>query len=403
MQTISFAVSVHHFISSVGADAGFAALIAVALLILLYFAQARETATLRHRADEAGHRVQELEGQLAALADHVAALPAEISVHAVAPRPAHGYAGAHVPVPSGVGASSDFPPAAPAGVGAPALAAATKLIPDPVRPAGQHEPATVGLIDRPADTGTAVQGAPPVTVGGGNGSSGRGVVAAATIQRAARPAAGGPSRPGSGPPRAPQGRPSGPQGRRPGGQPPGTMSLRTGARRTRTGTVLMVLAALLGVGAVVAGVIIVTNLHNSSSASKPSVTSSSAASHRTTTPVPAVVPSTVTVSVLNGTDTSELARTVSDKLITTGYKKGYVGNYGNSQTKTSSTVEYMRGDKRDAAAVAAALKLRATSVRPIDTTTQQIACPPANGPCTSAVIVTVGSDLAGLATATPTQ
>ncbi|HEY1519272.1 MAG TPA: LytR C-terminal domain-containing protein [Solirubrobacteraceae bacterium] len=401
MQTISFAVSVHHFISSVGADAGFAALIAVALLILLYFSQARETATLRHRADEAGQRVQELEGQLAELADHVAALPAEISVHAVAPRPAHAYAGAHVP--AGVGASSDFPPAAPAGVGAPALAAATKLIPDPVQPAGQREPATVGLIDRPGGAGTAVQGAPPVTVGGGNGSSGRPVAAAATIQRAARPAAGGPLRPGSGPPRASQGRPSGPQGRRPGGPAPGTMSLRTGPRRTRAGTVLMVLAALLGVGAVVAGVITVTNLHNSSSASKSSVASSNAASHRTTTPLPAVVPSTVTVSVLNGTDTSELARTVSDKLATSGYKKGYVGNYGNSQTKTLSVVAYMRGDKRDATAVAAALKLPTTSVQPIDTTTQQIACPPASGPCTSAVIVTVGSNLAGLATSTATQ
>jgi hypothetical protein len=165
----------------------------------------------------------------------------------------------------------------------------------------------------------------------------------------------------------------------------------------------MVLAALLGVGAVVAGVVIVTNLHNSSSSSKSSAATGTVATSRTATRLPAVVPSTVTVSVLNGTDTSELARTVSDRLSTTGYKKGYVGNYGNSQTKTSSTVEYMRGEKRDAVAVASALKLRPTSVQPIDTTTQQIACPPANGPCTSAVIVTVGSDLAGLATATPTQ
>lgn len=397
METIPFAVSVHHFISSVGADAGFAALIAVALLILLYFSQARETATLRRRADESAQRVQELEAELAALADHVAALPAEISVHAVGPRtPA--YAGA--PVPAGVGASvGDFPPAAPAGVGAPALAAATKLIPDPVRPIGQHEPATVGLIDRPTDGGASVPTPTPVTVSGGNGSSARPGAAAATIQRAARSAPGGPSRPGSGPPRAAQGRPPGAQGRRPGGSAPGLMTIRTGPRRTRAGTFLMVLAALLGVGAVVAGVIIVTNLNSSSSSSNSSAATGTVATRSTATRLPAVVPSTVTVSVLNGTDTSELARTVSDKLITTGYKKGYVGNYGNSQTKTASTVEYMSGDKREAAAVAAALKLRPTSVQPIDTATQQIACPPANGPCTSAVIVTVGSDLAGLATA----
>jgi LytR cell envelope-related transcriptional attenuator len=399
MQTIPFAVSVHHFISSVGADAGFAALVAVALLILLYFSHARETATLRHRADETAQRVEKLEAELAALADHVAALPAEISVHAVSPRPAPAFAGAHVP--AGVGRTAfRYLPAAPAGVGAPALAAATKLIPDPEQ-VGQHEPATVGLVDRPVDGDAPGQIPRPVTVGG-NGSSPGPLAAAATIHRSARPAPGGPSRPGSGPPRAAQGRSSGPQGRRPGGPPPQTMATRTAARRTRTGTVLMVLAAVLGVGAVVSGVVIITNLHNSSSASRSSAATGTVANHGTANHLPAVVPSTVTVSVLNGTDTSELARTVSDRLSTSGYKKGYVGNYGNSQTKTSSTVEYMRGDKREAAAVAAALKLPPTSLRPIDTATQQIACPPANGPCTSAVIVTVGSNLAGLATATAT-
>src|SRR5579862_9348144 len=86
MASIPLGLSVHHFISSVGADAGFASLIGLALLILLYFAHARETATLRSRADEAGIRVQELESQLADLADQVAALPAEISVRATGPR-----------------------------------------------------------------------------------------------------------------------------------------------------------------------------------------------------------------------------------------------------------------------------------------------------------------------------
>ena len=94
METIPFAVSVHHFISSVGADAGFAAFIAVALLVLLYFSQARETSNLRRRADEAGQRVQELEDQLYALSEQVAALPAEISVRAASPRAAAAYGAA---------------------------------------------------------------------------------------------------------------------------------------------------------------------------------------------------------------------------------------------------------------------------------------------------------------------
>ncbi len=50
MGPIPFAFSVHHFINSVGSDAGFAAIIGLAILVLLYFAQARETSSLREQA-----------------------------------------------------------------------------------------------------------------------------------------------------------------------------------------------------------------------------------------------------------------------------------------------------------------------------------------------------------------
>src|SRR5215469_6484847 len=136
MDSLPFALSVHHFVSSVGADAGFAAFIAVAILVLLYFAHARETATLRARADEASLRVEELEAQVAHLTDQVGALPPEISVRAASPRAAAAYGGipgravAGVPAAAGAGGGS-LPPAAPAGMAAPALAAATRLIPDP--------------------------------------------------------------------------------------------------------------------------------------------------------------------------------------------------------------------------------------------------------------------------------
>ena len=61
--------------------------------MLLYFAQARETATLRKRAEEADLRAQELEALVADLSDQVAALPAEISVRAASPRVAAAYGG----------------------------------------------------------------------------------------------------------------------------------------------------------------------------------------------------------------------------------------------------------------------------------------------------------------------
>ena len=64
MASIPFAFSVHHFINSVGAYAGFAAIIGLAILVLLYFAQARETSSLREQAYEAAQRIAQLENRL---------------------------------------------------------------------------------------------------------------------------------------------------------------------------------------------------------------------------------------------------------------------------------------------------------------------------------------------------
>ncbi|MBV8711948.1 MAG: LytR C-terminal domain-containing protein, partial [Solirubrobacterales bacterium] len=116
------------------------------------------------------------------------------------------------------------------------------------------------------------------------------------------------------------------------------------------------------------------------------------ASHRTTQAT-AVRPSTVTVSVLNGTDMQGLAGHVAQRLAADGYRKGAVTN-ASDQTQTSSVVAYMApAYRRDAVAVAAALKLTRASVQPIDASTKAIACPPAKA-CTSAVVVTIGRDLA---------
>lgn len=405
MVTIPFALSVHHFISSVGADAGFAAFIAVALLVLLYFSQARETATLRRRADEAGQRVQELETELAALADHVAALPAEISVRAAGPRATPAYAGGVGAAPAGVSAGGlNLPPAAPAGVGAPALAAATRLIPGPI---AEPQPTPVGLVNGPVEDATQVDGS-PVAVGGSNGSSHRPVAApAATMPRPVQARTGGPSRAG-GPPRGAQGRYPGGQGRprasqgRPAEPPRTIMAVRPGQPRSGVGRAFVILAALLGVGAVVAGVLVIKNINSSSSKTNSASASSAAArttaASRRNAPAAAVNPRTVTVAVLNGTNTNGLAGKVSGRLDTAGYQKGYVGNFTPNQTQSSTLVQYMPGDKRDASAVATSLKLPPKSVEPLDSGTQQIACPPSQGPCKSAVVVTVGSDLSSLAT-----
>src|SRR5437588_4450744 len=109
MASMPLALSVHNFISSVGADAGFAAIIGLAVLILLYFAHARETANLREQAALLTQRLQQAEARAAQLA--------------------------RMELAGDVDAAGDGPgavavaPFAPAGTGAPALASATRVIP----------------------------------------------------------------------------------------------------------------------------------------------------------------------------------------------------------------------------------------------------------------------------------
>jgi hypothetical protein len=105
-----------------------------------------------------------------------------------------------------------------------------------------------------------------------------------------------------------------------------------------------------------------------------------------------VVPSTVTVSVLNGTATNGLAGRISNQLNGAGYKQGRVAT-ASDQTRTATIVAYMPGHKAEALAVAKSLKLGPASVQPVDPATQAVACP-VSTQCTSQVVVTVGTDLA---------
>src|SRR2546421_9663906 len=77
MASMPLALSVHNFISSVGADAGFAALIGLAILVLLYFAHARETANLREQAALLTQRLQQAEARVAQLSRAQSAVAAD--------------------------------------------------------------------------------------------------------------------------------------------------------------------------------------------------------------------------------------------------------------------------------------------------------------------------------------
>jgi hypothetical protein len=105
-------------------------------------------------------------------------------------------------------------------------------------------------------------------------------------------------------------------------------------------------------------------------------------------------PSHVTVAVLNGTDTNQLAHHVADGLAAKGYKEGQIATASN-QTVTTTEVAYLPGrtNRIDALHVAQALHLKAADVVPINQTAMAVACPPPAS-CTANVVVTVGSDLA---------
>jgi hypothetical protein len=141
--------------------------------------------------------------------------------------------------------------------------------------------------------------------------------------------------------------------------------------------------------------LVITSSGSSTHTSTTAVQSTSAQSarHRTSQPTSAVKPSAVTVAVLNGTSTSNLAHTVAQQLGTAGFKEGTIATAAD-QTQTATVVGYLPGNRRDALVVAKSLKLGPASVQPVDQINRTVACPASSTSCPAQVVVTVGSDLA---------
>jgi hypothetical protein len=366
---LPLAFSIHHFVSSVGADAGFAAIVGLAILVLLYFAQARETSSLRDQSVSASERVAELERRLAQLGS--------AAVRAVGrPEPAEHTALAV--------------PAAPAGVAAPALASATRLIPLPPQLAPAPTPAPAPATPMPAAmpaSGVAVAPAPvtppPATVAASAG----GAPPVATPAPAAAPAASNGT--GEHAVARPAVQPRPVKKIRPGGgyTPPPPPPLRPGRRGPGARRFIPIVVGVVLAGIAVAAILIVTSSSGNSNAP--------AAGRTTNAPAPrtkaAFKPSSVTVAVLNGTDVSQLAHRVALKLQHVGYKEGTVAT-ASDQTHSITLVGYLGGHRHAAHEVARALGLSSASVAPADQNAQQVACPPSSS-CRTSVIVTVGTDL----------
>ena len=416
-----FAFSVHNFISSVGADAGFAAIIGLAILVLLYFAHARETANLREEAAMLAARLQQAEARVAELSrPQPVAVPAAEAVQVTDRRrviaapfapagtaaPALAAATRVVPLPE-VGPEADeganaepavAMAAAPVAVAAASMAAASPSAAAPppasaapappapaVPPPAPAVPPPAPAVPPPASASppAPAPAAPPPT------SS-----PATTIPRPATAAGAngggrGASAPGSTPPFSSRSSTAS-ASYSPRGLPPlnAPASRGSGARRVFIG-----LGALLLIAAV-AVVLVVLTSGTKNTGGTPTQTQTSnapAATHAV-----AFSPSSVTVGVLNGTTTNQLAHHVAARLAARGYKPGPIATAA-SQTLTSTVVAYLPGarNRTDALHVATALNLRSTAVRPIDQSSRQVACPPPAA-CTANVVVIVGADLATL-------
>src|SRR6202051_1202115 len=112
MASIPLALSIHNFINKVGADAGFASIIGLAILVLLYFAQARETATLREHAAEASERIRQLETRIGHLLRAQPQAPAPSPAQALRQTPAPVRTAGAVPAGRGAAGSARGPPRA---------------------------------------------------------------------------------------------------------------------------------------------------------------------------------------------------------------------------------------------------------------------------------------------------
>ncbi len=393
MGPIPFAFSVHNFVNSVGAYAGFAAIVGLAILVLLYFAQARETATLREHAYEAAQRIQQLEARIAQLSRRgaeparqptVAPAPAAITASRGMPAAAPAVAATAAATAVAIRRTASPAPAlagAPAGVGAPALNAATRLIPVVGPEHGELEPGT----------GSATAVAPPPATAAAAAAA-AGAVAASANGRSHDDEQPVPV--GAGPVQAPPRRPSGPSGNGAAQRPllPPRNEPPRGPSTVRK--VLAVVVALLVIAAVVVALLLLTATSGSTTSTSSNANTSSSApkTHKkATVRVATINPATVTVSVLNGTATAGLAHRVSVELTGVGFKQGAVATAAD-QTRTATIVAYQPGHRPAALGVAKSLKLGPAVVQPVDQSTLAVACPPPT-PCTSTVFVTVGSDL----------
>jgi hypothetical protein len=348
------ALSVSDKIDQYGAYAGFASVLGLAVLSLLYFAQAREVKRLREWAGRAPERAADLQDRATAAAQQrVIAQPQRPGQPGV---PQTQPARPGVPGAPGAVPAAATPAGRAAGAAAPAAAAATAAGAATATPPGQQT----------------------------------------SVQPAANGAAQSPpgARPGE-PLRAPV-------TATPGGTPPGSTRTNYGpddrdddegrSRLAVGGAIAAVVVVLIVIVVLVTGVLgggsddkgTQTTRTLGSSATAPARRTRTTAG-RTTQPSATPKPGTYEVSVLNGTTVPGLARGVANRLQNTRFRIGTVTNAA-TQDRSATLVEFAPGHRAEADAVAKAIDVSSDSIQPLSAGSRTIAGSSAT------VVVTVGSD-----------
>jgi hypothetical protein len=409
-----------HLIQQIGSYAGLAAIPGLAVLSALYFSQARDVKRLRDWAGRAPERAAEQ-----AAGGRVVAQPQEAAQPGASAAPAvPGVAAAKPAAGAGAPAAAAAPGAKPAvagktaavtPAGVAAAAAAAKAGQGGAAAAGATalgDAATVDPVASSAPAAAASTGAgAATTTGGGEGANG-------TATRPGPPAVGGvkPATPGAaaaagaGKPATAAAKPAAASGasgvRRPipritGAQtsilPPGASSRAPWYRRLAARLPAGRYIALIVAGALVLGggaAFGITQLASNGSSSKsstpsgggggPAQSSSSGGKHHTVA-APAITPSSVTVTVVNGTNIANLARDTASKLSRLGFQIGNTVTGTGPLAAAESVVEYKPGARDKAVFVAA--KLHINQKQPADSDALAQAGP-------ADVIVVLGADQA---------
>jgi hypothetical protein len=364
------ALHVSDRIKDFGSYAGFAAVLGLAVLSLLYFAQAREVKRLREWAGRAPERDAELQARVTAEAQQrtaPAAAPATAAVAATAaaakPAAAAVTPAGQTPAPKPV-TPSPSPSPSPTPAPAPATAAATAAGAASASPASAAKPE-----EKAPEKSEDGKPQPATTPPAGNGT----VDQPTQITPPPRPA----PKPGQ-PLRAPA----------------PLLPDEDHSSQSPLRTTLMVVGGVVAVAAIV--VLLVTVVFSgggdkskpntigstSTGTSQGSTDSGSKSTPDKTTPVSR---GDVTVAVLNGTTVPGLARGAATKLQSGGFKIGTVTN-APDQARSATVVAYQAGHQDEARVVARLIGVGSDAIKPIDQSTQVVAGQEAF------VVVTVGAD-----------